>query len=1711
MKVIVNAVGYVGQEAGAGGAGVFLQYLADRLATIAEVDVLVAPGARTFPEGRRPGRFIELPFLTGDILRQLRSGPTIVLDPFGGLPCAPFPEDMALCAVVHDLMHLERPHFFTRAERAVRTHCFREGLQRADAVIAFTEDQARAIRHWFPGTRPEVIPHLPYMALAPAPADPAAALPPGLGRFVLFPAVRWPHKNHKTLIEAFGAHVRQTGSDLRLVMTGGPCAESRFSYLPPPEAISDQVIDLGRVSDAAIRALFDRAEAVLFPTQYEGFGIPVLEAAHLGKMVVASRLACFDEILGEGNYRAVEDTLCHLRWMEALEAVEQDATRAGFEAASRRLRETRLQPPERFLAALDGVLRGAAERYAGPARFPSPHTRHGDRITARIATGLRFADIHGTATAERGTAHPVLGPDPSPQAAYIFRSAAGPEGTARRSCLRAEYALPPQPGVPGARTLFSAWLRLHGESGLEGLRWTVNDGQAVDLLPELRQGHWHLCRLAVPRAGHVDLRGVRGGVTEVPGFEIEIHDPCVIELAPMPEPVEPPLAPPGLTVIIAGLEPETVPPGRIAGQVAALEAALGAGGAPRRWIAVVPGVSPATLPAEAIPANLRFLTVGPAPFERGDADSLLTPYEPVADLLLLEAEDLETCRHDPACLAAIAAASRPGGGALPLPPAQGGFWRAEERGRVIAAAHRVGQPVPLLDPAVVAECLARAGRRRRPRFAVIETDRTSEVSHHGTVTSLFLRGAEELGWQPVLGLHGDAQAPIARSAGRSADGIETWEGFSTQVYGVGSAEAFAEEMARFVEATGLGPDDLVFLHSLSPQILLGAARFLAATPAGRAPRVAMRFFSTAEAMRGHKLSYVRILRSIMAVRAVRERMRFFCESRNLVAYYEEQVGVRFPLLFNPEHPGLALARDSAWFDPALGGGKVPMLAYFGEAREEKGFEALPAILSELLAADALSDHRFLVQTGSNQQNQTPKMARAKAAIAALRARYPERLRTFESVETAEQLYFLMKHARAVIAPYRPESYGKRGTGITLEALQMGLDVYAFAETDLYATFRGTGRLIAVPDEASFARTILRHRSGAEPAPAADPGSDEMRLLRLGPAQVVERLLALATAPAPSAAGAAGETVLWVGNDTFGEGNSSVYAAQKMALAALGHDCLELFVPWPDRNWSGVDPAAYDTRIYGFDSGYDGRGLAWVARPRFVPEQLGVLEEIERHGPTYGRLRDLNRHFALPGSLARAIAARGARRTLLNYAHLLPVVADTMPLEDMVCETHDIMAYQHAVRRGDGVSLAEKIEEFSDLSRLPRIVAISAAERREIAGACGRSRVEWRLPPFVPEPAPAERTAPAHADWVRALASLGGVPDEVARPTPLMLRTHVARPDLQALFPLSTPTGRAAYFRWCCFFGQQELPPEAFGLSRRQVAWLIEGVPEDAASPAAGVGGLLRMLLAAREDLRRAFLVPGPECGAPMLRREAFEGWAAQNLPREYPLLAPAALAERAERFFARAGAADLAMLEGGGAVLTAVLEAGPAIGAIRPAEAEPLVQRIAAVEAVDLALVGSGHPSNIESFRWFLDEVWLKALAPRGRNLFVLGNVCEHLRGYQHRGLFLLGRCERLGPLLAAARACPLPVVVGSGSPIKTIPAMALNGAVTVTEHIERAFALADYGIPAVSDAREFAEDVAGLLADDAFRARRQAASARYVAENLRLEDYTAFWGGMLG
>jgi glycosyltransferase involved in cell wall biosynthesis len=197
---------------------------------------------------------------------------------------------------VGDVQHLFFPRNFGLFDRTFRQRAYPRSLARAQHVIAISEFTRRALVERC-GVSPARVTAIPHGV---EDVDRASIRPSELaaGSYLYYPAASYPHKGHATLFRSYAA-LRQSGRlSAKLVLTG---ERTRFwgSHLAPLArrlGIDADVTHLGFVPFAEVRRLYAGAEAIVFPTTFEGFGILVLEAAQLGKRIVTSRLEVFDEI-----------------------------------------------------------------------------------------------------------------------------------------------------------------------------------------------------------------------------------------------------------------------------------------------------------------------------------------------------------------------------------------------------------------------------------------------------------------------------------------------------------------------------------------------------------------------------------------------------------------------------------------------------------------------------------------------------------------------------------------------------------------------------------------------------------------------------------------------------------------------------------------------------------------------------------------------------------------------------------------------------------------------------------------------------------------------------------------------------------------------------------------------------------------------------------------------------------------------------------------------------------------------------------------------------------------------------------------------------------------------------------------------------------------------------------------------------------------------
>jgi glycosyltransferase involved in cell wall biosynthesis len=218
-----------------------------------------------------------------------------------------------------DVQHLDLPQMFSRAERAFRAVAWARSVRSSDRVIVISEFvRDRAVAKL--GLDPELI-RVIHLGVDHERLGPGSA---PREDFLLYPARRWPHKNHDRLFAAF-ALLRRHRPDLRLVLTGG----GDFSDVP------EGVEARGHVTTAEVDDLMRRAAALVFPSLYEGFGLPPLEAMACGCPVASSNAGSLPEVVGDAA--RLFDPFRPEAIAEAVEDVLRDPdewSRRGLERAS---------------------------------------------------------------------------------------------------------------------------------------------------------------------------------------------------------------------------------------------------------------------------------------------------------------------------------------------------------------------------------------------------------------------------------------------------------------------------------------------------------------------------------------------------------------------------------------------------------------------------------------------------------------------------------------------------------------------------------------------------------------------------------------------------------------------------------------------------------------------------------------------------------------------------------------------------------------------------------------------------------------------------------------------------------------------------------------------------------------------------------------------------------------------------------------------------------------------------------------------------------------------------------------------------------------------------------------------------------------------------------------------------------------------------------
>jgi glycosyltransferase involved in cell wall biosynthesis len=204
---------------------------------------------------------------------------------------------------VYDLSFYHFPERFPTLQRFYLSSQTRRSCQRARRIITISESSRQDVHRFLdvPLSRIDVVVPGVDPAYRPLPEDDVAAFrqQQGLARFVLHVGTLQPRKNIPVLIKAMAL---LDDPEIKLVLVGGKgwLYDDIFGQVQAL-GLTDRVIFTGYVPDEALPMWYNAAELLLFPSVYEGFGLPVVEAMACGTPVIASNSSSIPEAVGEAG------------------------------------------------------------------------------------------------------------------------------------------------------------------------------------------------------------------------------------------------------------------------------------------------------------------------------------------------------------------------------------------------------------------------------------------------------------------------------------------------------------------------------------------------------------------------------------------------------------------------------------------------------------------------------------------------------------------------------------------------------------------------------------------------------------------------------------------------------------------------------------------------------------------------------------------------------------------------------------------------------------------------------------------------------------------------------------------------------------------------------------------------------------------------------------------------------------------------------------------------------------------------------------------------------------------------------------------------------------------------------------------------------------------------------------------------------------------
>ena len=390
MRIGVNLIPLVPGRVGGVKQHVF--GLLDSLQTQDETDSYVyyvnRGLSKILPQGNERIRVVEVPWDSDEIARRGCYGEYDVLyAPLMdlGMKTAAVPA----VSLLVDLQHNAYPEFFSEPEIMARRLRWEWSARASQFVCASTEFVAGSIVNDLGIDRSRIVltpPSLPASFVRSPDREVEGSFTKSLGKrlpdkYIFYPANTWRHKNHIRLLEALHK-IRANGEDHSLVLTGWPSeAHAEVNRTIRRLGLKKHIVWVGYVSDDWMPFLYKNARALVFPSLYEGFGIPLLEAMQSDCPIVCSNVTSCPEVAGEAalyfDPTSVDDIASTIQEVTRTPAVRDRLVEAG------RARVDDFSS-EQAGRNLKNALRSAVAAYENPLRWQWPVPGKGHAVEPKV-------------------------------------------------------------------------------------------------------------------------------------------------------------------------------------------------------------------------------------------------------------------------------------------------------------------------------------------------------------------------------------------------------------------------------------------------------------------------------------------------------------------------------------------------------------------------------------------------------------------------------------------------------------------------------------------------------------------------------------------------------------------------------------------------------------------------------------------------------------------------------------------------------------------------------------------------------------------------------------------------------------------------------------------------------------------------------------------------------------------------------------------------------------------------------------------------------------------------------------------------------------------------------------------------------------------------------------------------------------------------------